>query len=106
MLKKRTGAKDAIAYCQKANKELISILLPKNIILMGNIALKELTPFFDKPIIAVLKTKDEKSALIRQTSINGIPTFWIHHPSMNKKFNTGENLALKKKKLEDIVEYN
>ena len=70
---------------------------------MGNISLEGLTQFFDKPMIPILKTIDEKSALIRQTSINNIPTFWIHHPSMNKKFNTGENLELKRNKLEEIL---
>lgn len=103
ILKRRTGAREALHFCKKSNNELINILQPKNIILMGNIALEGLKQFFDKPIIPVLKTIDGKSALIRQTSIDDIPTFWIHHPSMNKKFNTGENLKLKKKKLEEIL---
>lgn len=103
VLKKRTGARQAIEFCKKSNRELINIIQPKNIILMGNISLEGLTQFFDKPMIPILKTIDEKSALIRQTSINGIPTYWIHHPSMNKKFNTGENLEFKKNKLEEIL---
>lgn len=70
---------------------------------MGNISLEGLTKFFDKPMIPILKTIDGKSALIRQTSINGIPTFWIHHPTMNKKFNSGENLDFKKNKFEEIL---
>lgn len=102
-LKKRTGAREAIDFCKKSNRELINILQPKNIILMGNIALDGLTKFFDKPMIPILTTDDEKTAMIKQTSIDGIPTFWIHHPSMNKKFNTGNNLELKKNKLEEVL---
>lgn len=105
ILRKRNGARLALDFCKKSNRELINILQPKNIILMGNIALEGLTHFFDKPMIAVLKTIDGKTVLIKQTSINGIPTFWIHHPSMNKKFNTGENLEFKKNKLVEILTY-
>ena len=103
VLKRRTGAREALHFCKKSNKELIKILQPKNIILMGNIALEGLMQYFDKPMIPILTTIDEKSPLIRQTSIDGIPTFWIHHPSMNKKFNTGNNLTLKKNRLEQIL---
>ena len=105
-LRKRNGARLALDFCKKCNRELINILQPKNIILMGNIALDELTHYFDQPMKPVLETIDGKTALIRQTSINGIPTFWIHHPSMNKKFNTGDNLEFKKNKLMEILSIN
>jgi hypothetical protein len=100
---KRKGAKQVLEFCKESNQKLINIIQPKNIILMGNPALEGLTKYFDKPMSPILKTIDGKSALIRQTSINSIPTFWIHHPSMNKKFNTGINLELKKNKLEEIL---
>jgi hypothetical protein len=105
IFRKRTGARNVLDFCKKSNRQLINILQPKNIILMGNISLEGLTQFFDKPMIPILETIDGKSALIRQTSINGIPTFWICHPSMNKKFNTGINLEFKKNKLEKILYY-
>jgi hypothetical protein len=103
LFRKRTGSKEALNFCKESNRKLINIIQPENIILMGNIALEGLTKIFDKPMMPILKTIDGKTALIRQTSINEIPTFWIHHPSMNKKFNTGENLELKKNKLEEIL---
>lgn len=103
ILRKRTGAKKVIDFCKKSNRQLINIIQPKNIILMGNISLDGLKQFFDKQMIPILKTNDGKSTLIGQTAINGIPTFWIHHPSMNKKFNSGENLELKKNMLEKIL---
>ncbi len=102
-LKRRRGARVAIEFSKNANKDLIDILNPKNIILMGNIALSGMSKFFDTPIAPLLTTLDGRSALIRTTSISGINTFWIHHPSMNKKFNTGENLKLKTQKLEEIL---
>lgn len=105
VLRKRKGSHEALDFCKKSNRELVNILQPKNIILMGNISLAGMTQFFDKPMIPILKTIDGRSAMIRQTSINGIPTFWIHHPSMNKKFNTGENLGFKKSKLEEVLSY-
>ncbi|MDD2257146.1 MAG: hypothetical protein PHQ26_02470 [Bacteroidales bacterium] len=103
--KKRKGSKDAIKFCKESNKELIEILKPKNIILMGNISLDGLKFLFDRPMVSVL-TVDEGvngSSLVRQTAINGIPTFWIHHPSMNKKFNTDPYLTLKRMKLENLL---
>ncbi|MEA5258643.1 hypothetical protein VB264_12675 [Arcicella aquatica] len=102
-LKRRKSAREAINFSRKCNKELINILQPKNIILLGKVPLDELRIFFDEPEIPILKTRDEKTILIRQTSINGIPTFCIHHPSRNTEFNTGENLEIKKKKLEQIL---
>ncbi|SRR5574344_667921 len=99
----KKGSQNALEFCKESNRKLIDIIQPKNIILMGKISLEGMTKFFDKPMITILETTDGRSALIKQTTINGIPTFWIHHPSMNKKFNTGENLELKKKKLEEVL---
>lgn len=101
--KTRNGAKEAISYSQRSTESLINTLQPKNIILLGNIARDGLARYFDKPLVSILETKDQRSVLIRQTSINGIPVFCIHHPSMNKKFNSGENLELKRKTLENLL---
>lgn len=99
----RKGAREALDFCKNANKELIAILQPKNVILLGNTARYGMEKFFDKPIVPVLKSIDGKSILIGKTSINSIPTYHIHHPSMNKKFNTGKNLELKKNQLEELL---
>ncbi len=103
--KKRIGSKNAIKFCKESNKELIEILKPKNIILLGNISLDGLKFLFDRPMESVLKVDEgvNGTSLVRQTSINGIPTFWIHHPSMNKKFNTDPYLTLKRMKLEELL---
>jgi hypothetical protein len=101
-LKKRNGAREAINFCKSATLEMITIVQPQRILLLGNHALDAFRPHFEKPAADILKTSDVKSALVRQSSINGVPVFWIHHPSRNQLFNSGENLEKKRTLLESI----
>lgn len=83
--------------------ELIrDIVRPRHVLLMGNPARDHLTTYFDKPLQPLLVTPVEGWNLIRETTIDGIPTYCIHHPALNRKFNTGEDQELKRKMFETI----
>lgn len=102
-LLQRNGGREALKFCVEKTVELIrDIVQPKRIILMGDAAVGALQKYFDKPLEKLLVTKAEGWNLIRFTTMFGIPVYAIHHPSMNRKFNSGENLALKKAKFEEI----
>ena len=89
------GGREALQFCVKKNMELIRLVSPKHLLLMGIPARDNLRPYFDKPLQSLLVTPVEK--------YNGIPTYCIHHPSRNYKFNTGENQNLKRAVFEKIL---
>lgn len=100
------GGREALAFCVEKNIELIrDIVKPKHIILMGNPAVDCLKKYFDRPLEALVVTPQEGWNLIRETAISGIPVYCICHPSGNRKFNSGENQALKKEKFEEIFKH-
>lgn len=101
----KKGAKDAIEFCAYSNRRLIRILQPTNILLLGNHAPKYLSPYFDKPMVDILRSCDNRSALIRQTAIDGIPTFWMCHPSSRQGFWNSENLLMKREMIENVLFY-
>lgn len=99
----RKGAKEAIAFSANSNRELIKILQPKNILLLGNHTSKHLSPFFDeKRMNDILRTRDDRTALIRKTVIDGIPTYWMCHPSSCHGFWSGENIIRKREVVETM----
>lgn len=100
--KRKKGAKEAIEFCANSNKKLIQILQPKNILLLGNHAPKYLSPYFDKQMEDILRTSNDRTALIRKTSIDGIPTYWMCHPSSPRGFWSGENIIMKREVIESI----
>ena len=89
------GGREALQFCVRKNLELIRILCPQHIVLMGNPVRDNLMKYFDKPLQSLLTTPSGGLNLIQETTLNGIPTYCIHHPSLNYKFNTGENQRLK-----------
>lgn len=97
------GGREALQFCVKKNMELIIGVSPKHLLLMGIPARDNLRPYFDKPLQSLLVTPVEKYNLIQETTLNGIPTYCIHHPSRNYKFNTGENQNLKRAMFEKIL---
>lgn len=100
------GGREALEFCVEKNVELIrDIVQPKRIVLMGNAAVDSLKKYFDRPLEPILVTPVEGWNLIRTTTISGIPVYWIHHPSLNRKFNSGANLNLKKEKFEEIFKH-
>lgn len=96
------GGREALQFCVRKNLELIRILCPQHIVLMGNPACDNLMKYFDKPLQSLLTTPSGGLNLIQETTLNGIPTYCIHHPSLNYKFNTGENQRLKRATFETI----
>ena len=95
--------REALKFCVEKTVELIrDIVQPKRIILLGDAAVGALQKYFDKPLVQLLGTPAEGWNLIRSTTMFGIPVYAICHPSRNPKFNSGENLALKKAKFEEI----
>lgn len=97
------GGREALRFCVGKTMELIrDIVRPRHVLLMGNPARDHLTTYFDKPLQPLLVTPVEGWNLIRETTIDGIPTYCIHHPALNRKFNTGENQELKRKMFETI----
>ena len=102
-LLQRNGGREALKFCVEKIVELIrDIVQPKRIVLLGDAAVGALQRYFDKPLEKLLGTPAEGWNLIRSTTMFDIPVYAIHHPSMNRKFNSGENLALKKAKFEEI----
>ena len=97
------GGREALQFCVKKNMELTIGVSPKHLLLMGIPARDNLRPYFDKPLQSLLVTPVEKYNLIQETTLNGIPTYCIHHPSRNYKFNTGENQNLKRAMFEKIL---
>lgn len=96
------GGREALQFCVRKNLELIRILCPQHIVLMGNPVRDNLMKYFDKPLQSLLTTPSGGLNLIQETTLNGIPTYCIHHPSLNYKFNTGENQRLKRATFETI----
>ena len=101
------GGREALKFCVKKTVELIrDIVQPKRIVLLGiddkKGPVNALREYLNKPLEKLLVTKAEGWDLIRYTTMFDIPVYIIHHPSRNPKFNSGENLALKKAKFEEI----
>lgn len=103
-LKKFPKGNEIIEYCKTKTLELIcEIVKPKAILVLGyNDAPKWLGISVSTSKDSILRTKDNKSALIMKVDYLGIPWYMIHHSSMNFSFNTGENLSLKKAEFEKI----
>lgn len=101
------GGREALKFCVEKTVELIrDIVQPKRIVLLGiddkKGPVNALREYLNKPLEKLLATKAEGWNLIRFTTMFDIPVYIIHHPSRNPKFNSGENLALKKAKFEEI----
>lgn len=106
-LLQRNGGREALKFCVEKTVELIrDIVQPKHIVLLGiddkKGPVNALREYLNKPLEKLLITKAEGWDLIRYTTMFDIPVYIIHHPSRNPKFNSGENLALKKAKFEEI----
>lgn len=98
----RKGAEEAIEFCIYSNRRLLRILRPENILLLGNRASRYLSPYFDKPMEDILSTRDGKTALIRKTTIDGTPTYWMCHPSSGREFWSGEHIIMKSACMETV----
>ena len=97
------GGREAVLFCVEKTVELIcDVVRPRHMLLMGKSAQEHLVRYFDKPLQPLLVTPAEGWNLIRETTIDGIPTYCIHHPALNHKFNTGKNQELKRKMFETI----
>ena len=103
-LKKFSVGNQIIDYCKAKTLELIvEIVKPKAVLVLGyNDAPKWLGINVSTTKDSILRTKDDKSALIMKVDYLGIPWYMIHHSSMNFSFNAGENLCLKKAEFEKI----
>jgi len=95
--------KDAISFCIEMTKEFINILKPKVILILGFDVPKWLNIQYNKEENRLLFSDEtKKSALVFE--IKGeIPTYIIHHPSRNYKFNSKENLNKKQEVFEKIL---
>ena len=92
----------AIKFCAEKTRELIGIIKPKAILLLGFDAPKWLGINFSGKDNSILRTKDDKSALIMRVEYLDFPCYIIHHTSGNPRFNTGDNLLAKKAKFEEM----
>lgn len=54
------GGREALQFCVKKNMELIRLVSPKHLLLMGIPARDNLRPYFDKPLQSLLVTPVEK----------------------------------------------
>lgn len=103
-LRKFPHGKEMIELCRSLTTELIyEILNPRVILFLGNDAPKWMNIRFENTT-TVLRSSDGL-ALVQQVVINDVPHYKIHHPSMNFRFNTGENLQLKKRFFEENMFY-
>ena len=97
--------KTAVDFCIKKTKEFIDILSPKVILILGFDVPKWLKiPRNNEKNGAVFEDETKKNALVYQTHISNIPTYIIHHPSRNPRFNNNANLAKKREFFEEIFE--
>lgn len=102
-LQKFPHGKEMIELCRSLTTELVyEILNPRVILFLGNDAPKWMNIQFEHSTDTVLQSEDGLS-LVQQVVINGIPHYKIHHPSMNFRFNTGENLQRKKAFFEESI---
>ena len=60
------GGREALQFCVKKNMELIRLVSPKHLLLMGIPARDNLRPYFDKPLQSLLVTPVEKYNLIQK----------------------------------------
>jgi hypothetical protein len=84
------GYKAGSDFCLKKNFDLISLVEPETILLMGKPVKDLFSRYLDSPLLPVLKTVNEKTVLISISSYKTIPVFWIQHPSafgINSIFN-------------------
>jgi hypothetical protein len=79
--KKQKGYKKGLEFCVLMNLELIEILKPKTILLMGRHTIDIFSKYLDKPLKTILLADNLKSSLIRESSFKNIPTYWIQHPA-------------------------
>ena len=92
-------------FCSNKTLEFIKdICKPKNILFIGKNAPEWLKIKFHHIDDSVCRTSDGKNYLVVKKYLNEIPCYIIHHTSMNKSFNTGENLQRKKEFFEKVFE--
>lgn len=97
------NGREIIEYCSERTSELIyDIVKPKTVLFLGFDAPKWLKIPFSAKENSILRTEDNRSALIMKAECNGIPHYIIHHPSRNYLFNNGINLEKKRAKFEEI----
>lgn len=97
--KKEKGYKKGLDFCMQMNLELIELLKPKSILLMGKPTKDIFSKLLDKPMETKLLADNGKSSLIQESSYSGIPVFWIQHPSAfggERVFNFGKHQAEKR----------
>ena len=93
------GYKAGLDFCLKMNLDLISLIEPQTILLMGKPVKDIFSRYLDSPLLPILKTDNEKTVLISISSYKTIPVFWIQHPSafgINSTFNFGPHQQAKK----------
>lgn len=106
-LKKRmkiTGNIDFLKICIEKKIELIDIINPQNIILVGAHARDNFGKYIENPMI-LLKTECEKKLeLIKKSELkkSKIPVFIIEHPSAPNIVNNKINVELKRAKFAEI----
>lgn len=91
--------KEAIECCKELTKEFIyEIIRPKAVLVLG---LKDAPNWlgikYSTTTDSILRTTDNLTGLVMKVNYNNILHYIIHHTSMNFKFNSGENLDLKRK---------
>lgn len=103
--KKQKGYKTGLDFCLKMNSELISLIEPETILLMGKPVKDIFSRYLDMALEPTLKTPNDKTVLISRSKYKTIPVFWIQHPSTfggERIFNYGEHQQAKKKYFEDF----
>lgn len=97
--KKQKGYKKGLEFCLKMNIQLIEILKPKTILLMGKPTSEIFSKYLDQPLETKLMAGNGKSSLIRGSTYKNIPVYWVQHPSAfggERIFNYGEHQKSKR----------
>lgn len=97
------NGKEIFDYCCGKTTELIyDIVKPKAVLFLGFDAPKWIKIPFSAKESSILRSDDDRSALIMKAERNGIPHYIVHHPSRNFQFNGGVNLEKKRAMFEEI----
>ncbi len=103
---------EPINFCLQKNLELINIVKPQNLILMGANARDNFKRFLDvKNFEIILSTKDKGIPLIKKSTFTyndndekkTIPVYIIEHPSAWNGLNSPKNVELKRDKFMELI---
>jgi len=103
------GYKAGLDFSLKMNFDLISLIEPETILLMGKPVKDIFSSYLDKPLEPALTADNGITALIRQSSFKNTPVYWIQHPSTfggERIFNYGVHQQAKKMFFQEIFANN